>query len=70
VLVFSSVFGHQIAISAPVLHLLGTLSVFFLAPEIMFQPYFPLLTFDGEFVFKNLVLAFAALVVLAHEHPL
>ena len=48
------------------LHLLGTFLVFFTAPELMFDPYFPILTLSGEFVFKNAVLALAGLAVFAH----
>ncbi|MEX2090738.1 MAG: hypothetical protein WD989_01225 [Candidatus Paceibacterota bacterium] len=58
-----SVFVHVILI----LHLLGTFTTFIFAPRLMFDPYFPILTFSGEFVFKNATLAMAGLVVLAHE---
>ncbi len=50
-----------------ILHLLGTFSVFFTAPELMFNPHFPILTLSGEFVFKNITLVIAGLVVLAHK---
>ncbi|MBI4137352.1 DUF417 family protein [Candidatus Roizmanbacteria bacterium] len=50
-----------------ILHLSGTFLTFISAPELMFDPYFPVLTLAGEFVFKNAVLAFAGLVVFAHE---
>jgi uncharacterized membrane protein YkgB len=52
-------------------HLLGTLSVFVLGPEIMFIPHFPILSLAGEFVFKNVVLLMAGFVVLRYtqEHP-
>ncbi len=53
--------------TALVIHLLGTLSVFFTGPEIMFSPRFPILTFLGEFVFKNITLALAGLVTLTHR---
>ncbi|TSC90602.1 MAG: hypothetical protein G01um10142_349 [Parcubacteria group bacterium Gr01-1014_2] len=49
-----------------ILHLAGTFTVFITGPELMFSPYFPILTLSGEFVFKNVVLAFAGLVVLSH----
>ncbi len=49
------------------LHLVGTFAVFFLAPAMMFEPHFPILSLSGEFVFKNLTLAMAGLVVLAHR---
>jgi len=51
-----------------ILHLAGTFTVFITGPEVMFNPYFPILTLEGEFVFKNLVLAFAGLVVLTHQN--
>lgn len=50
-----------------ILHLAGTFTVFITGPEIMFNPYFPVLTLAGEFVFKNLVLAMSGLVVLSHR---
>src|SRR3989344_252808 len=52
------------------LHLLGTFSVFFTGTgfRLMFDPGFPILTLAGEFVFKNVVLATAGLVLLAHYH--
>jgi len=54
-----------------VLHLLGTFMVFVTAPEIMFQPYFPMLTLAGEFVVKNLSLAMGGIVVILYHmrHP-
>lgn len=48
-------------------HLLGTLSVFFLGPELMFNPYFPILSLSGEFVFKNVALLTAGFVVLEYN---
>jgi len=54
---------------ALVAHLAGTFITFVSAPEIMFQPYFPILTLSGEFVFKNTTLAIAGLVVLGYHHP-
>lgn len=50
-----------------ILHLLGTFTVFITGPELMFSPYFPILTLAGEFVFKNIVLAVSGLVVLTHR---
>ena len=50
-----------------IFHLSGTFLAFFSAPELMFDPYFPILTLSGEFVFKNATLAIAGLVVLIHE---
>lgn len=57
------IFVHVVLI----LHLLGTFMTFIYAPELMFNPGFPILTFAGEFVFKNATLAMAGLVVMAHE---
>lgn len=56
-------FTHAILI----LHLAGTFTVFITGPEIMFSPFFPILTLAGEFVFKNVVLAVSGLVVLSHS---
>ncbi len=53
--------------AALLFHLLGTLTVFVSGPEVMFQPFFPILTLAGEFVFKNIVLALSGLVVLGHR---
>ncbi len=58
-----SKFTHAVLI----LHLLGTFTVFITGPEVMFNPYFPILTLAGEFVFKNIVLAMSGLVVLTHR---
>ena len=57
--------------AALLLHLVGTFAVFITAPEIMFQPYFPMLTLAGEFVFKNLSLAMGGIVVILYHlrHP-
>jgi uncharacterized membrane protein YkgB len=45
-------------------HMFCTFYVFILAPSMMFDPGFPFLTLEGEFVLKNLVLIAAGLVVL------
>jgi putative oxidoreductase len=47
-----------------ILHLLGTLSLFIIAPRLIFAPTFPVLTMDGEFVLKNVVLITSALVIM------
>jgi len=47
-----------------ILHLLGTLSLFIIAPRLIFAPAFPVLTMDGEFVLKNVVLITSALVIM------
>ena len=52
---------------ALVLHLLGTLTVFLVSPQMMFQPYFPILTLEGEFVVKNITLLAAGLVTMMHQ---
>lgn len=52
---------------ALLLHLVGTFSTFFMAPSLMFDPYFPILTLSGEFVFKNITLAIAGLVVASRN---
>lgn len=47
-------------------HLSGTFLTFFMAPQLMFQHGGPmLLTADGEFVLKNLVLISAVLLLAA-----
>lgn len=46
------------------LHLCGTLSVAVVAPQLVFAPRFPVLTMEGEFILKNLVLMAAAIAVL------
>jgi len=48
-------------------HMLGTFAVFVLAPAMMFSPSFPILTVEGEFVFKNIVFVAAGLVVLLYQ---
>lgn len=48
-------------------HLLGTFSTFFFGWHIIFHPHFPILSLDGEFVIKNIILAVSGLVILVHE---
>ena len=51
-------------------HLSGTFLTFVVAPDLIFQHGSPLLlTADGEFVLKNLVLISAALLLVARAHP-
>ena len=50
-----------------IVHMLGTLSVFVLAPHLVFDPYFPILSLAGEFVFKNIILLFAGILILIHD---
>jgi len=47
-----------------VLHLLGTLSLVVVAPGMIFAPEFPVLTMNGEFILKNVVLITSALVII------
>ena len=57
----------RLALPALALHLAGTFSTFVVAPQLMFNGGDPLLlTANGEFVLKNLVLIAAALVLIAH----
>jgi putative oxidoreductase len=46
--------------ASAVLHLMGTFSVVFSSPQTAFRPRFPILTMEGEFVVKNIVLLAAA----------
>ncbi len=48
-------------------HLLGTFSTFVFGWHVVFSPYFPILSLEGEFVIKNIILALAGLVVLVYE---
>lgn len=60
--------GLRIALLAMCLHLGGTFLTFMMVPRLMFQAGDPLLlTTDGEFVVKNLVLITAGLVLLTHS---
>lgn len=54
---------------AVVPHLLGTFGVLVFAPHLAFMPQFPLLSMDGEFVVKNLVLLAAAAVIWLEAVP-
>ena len=56
---------RKITISITILHLLGTISVACVAPNILFAPYFPVLTMEGEFILKNFVLISACLILLS-----
>ncbi len=58
-------FFPRILLSALILHMVGTFTTFFTAPEMMFRTYPWLLTLEGEFVVKNLVLAMGGLIVLS-----
>ena len=58
------VFIHTILL----LHLLGTFSTFIFGLDVVFDPHFPVLSLDGEFVIKNATIAIAALVVFTYEY--
>jgi uncharacterized membrane protein YkgB len=47
-----------------ILHLLATLSVVVLSPQLIFSPRFPVLTMAGEFLVKNLVLIAGGIVIM------
>jgi putative oxidoreductase len=47
-----------------ILHLLATLSVAVLSPQLIFAPRFPILTMAGEFLVKNLVLIAGGIVIM------
>ena len=49
------------------LHLLCTLSLVVIAPDSVFAPVFPVLTLEGEFLAKNLVLIVGGLVIISAE---
>jgi uncharacterized membrane protein YphA (DoxX/SURF4 family) len=60
----------RLALLSVGLHLAGTFATFAMAPGLMFSDGNPLLlTADGEFVAKNIVLIAAALVLLTHTSP-
>jgi putative oxidoreductase len=57
----------RVALPALLMHLGGTLTTFVVAPDLMFSGGNPLLlTADGEFVAKNVVLIAATLVLIGH----
>ena len=63
--------GLALRLVLPVLaaHLGGTFLTFVMLPALMFRHHDPLLlTADGEFVAKNLVLISATIVVFTHAH--
>ena len=57
-------FAKKLAAAGILAHLAGTFGAMALVPHLVFKPYFPVLTLEGEFVVKNLVFAAAALVIL------
>jgi uncharacterized membrane protein YphA (DoxX/SURF4 family) len=52
------------AAAAVLAHLAGTFGAMGLVPHLVFQPHFPVLTLEGEFIVKNLVFAAAAVGIL------
>ena len=50
-----------------VIHLICTLSLVFISPSLVFAPSFPVLTMQGEFLAKNLVLISAGLALVAKK---
>ncbi len=60
--------GLKLALVLLWFQLLGTLATFILAPALTFQGSFPFfLTFEGEFVLKNIVFFAASMVIAGHE---
>jgi uncharacterized membrane protein YphA (DoxX/SURF4 family) len=57
----------RFAAALMVVHLLCTLSLVFISPSLVFAPSFPVLTMDGEFLAKNLVLISAGLTVIVKK---
>jgi putative oxidoreductase len=58
----------RVAAALMVLHLLCTLSLVFISPSLVFAPSFPMLTIQGEFLAKNLVLISAGLTVIVKKN--
>lgn len=61
------VFGWKKKIMALLImgHLLGTMCILITAPEIAYEPFAPILSMEGEFVAKNLVLLATAYAIFA-----
>jgi uncharacterized membrane protein YkgB len=57
----------RVAAAMMVMHLLCTLSLVFISPSMVFAPSFPVLTMQGEFLAKNLVLISAGLAVIVRK---
>lgn len=53
-----------------VLHLLATLTVVVVSPSLVFAPEFPVLTMEGEFITKNIVLITSGLVILTSRESI
>jgi uncharacterized membrane protein YkgB len=58
----------RLAATLMVVHLLCTLSLVFTSPSLVFAPSFPVLTMEGEFLAKNLVLISAGLTVIVKKN--
>ena len=58
----------RLAAALTVLHLIGTFSLFLIAPSVLFHPSFPIVTFEGEFVVKNIVLITALLAIFTRQN--
>ena len=57
----------RVAAALMVIHLLCTLSLVFISPSLVFAPSFPVLTMQGEFLAKNLVLIAAGMTVIVKK---
>src|SRR5262245_48891012 len=55
--------GKRLAAAGVLVHLAGTFGAMALVPPLVFKPYFPILTLEGEFIVKNLVFAAVAITV-------
>ena len=60
---------RKLTITLTIMHLFGTISVVCIAPNLLFAPYFPVLTMEGEFILKNFVLISACLILLFRQRP-
>ena len=58
----------RFAAGLTVLHLIGTFSLFLIAPSVLFHQSFPIVTFEGEFVVKNIVLITALLAIFTRQN--
>ena len=54
----------RVAAALMIMHLLCTLSLVFISPSLVFAPSFPVLTMQGEFLAKNLVLISAGMTLM------
>jgi len=57
----------RVAAALMIIHLLCTLNLVFISPSLVFAPSFPVLTMQGEFLAKNLVLISAGMTVIIKE---